>query len=367
MDHSTHVVVLLTGATEGNTPLETAATTQTDDVQLDVWAWGSPQGTPYGLSPIGLNAASRFDPRGYYQLYQRLKSVRPDLLHVHPIAVGAGATVIASLLDIPVIKTEHNPHTAYGPVKTLINAASSTLREVVVSNSQATNDSFPHWERKLLNAANTTRAIIPYGTNLDRIDHAIDSRDPPELPSGFIIGSGGRLVPQKNLSTLIDAIAGLVAERNTDDIHLVLTGDGPRRVALESRARAQGVSDHVHFLGWLPDQADVYAFYNAIDVFAFPSHYEGFGMANAEAMAAGTPVITNDIPVLREVVGDAGVLVDASDEDCLIDALESLYDDSEQREALAQQARERIAKLFTASDAAEEYARLYEDITNGEL
>jgi len=360
MSRPIEVTVLLNGAREGNTPLETIANTNDKRVEIDVVAWGDVDGKPYGLNIKRLGANSRFDLQGYQDLFYYLNENEPDILHVHPIAIGAGATVIARILGIPVIKTEHNTHAHYGFLKSLVNGISNILQSTVVSNSQATADSFAKWEQILLQYCRTDHAVIPYGPNINTIDSCRQERSVPDLPEGIIIGGGGRLSAQKNLTTLIDAMELIVPDY--PNVHLALTGEGPKRDFLEQKVQQIGLTDNVHFLGWLPSQKDVFAFYEAIDIFAFPSLYEGFGMANTEAMATETPVVCNDIPVLREVVGDAGILVDATDEIELVEALERLVTDPDLRSELGKKARRRVEERYSITQSSKEYIDLYCDM-----
>jgi glycosyltransferase involved in cell wall biosynthesis len=143
------------------------------------------------------------------------------------------------------------------------------------------------------------------------------------------------------------------------DIQLVITGNGPKRAALEQLARDLNIENKVSFLGWLPERKDVYTVYNSSDIFLFPSYYEGFGVANVEAMATGTPVIVNDIPVLREVVGDAGLFVDATEPRQLADAIRELYDNPELRERLGEKARKRARTHFPLAKTVRKYNEVY--------
>ncbi|WP_136689052.1 glycosyltransferase [Halorhabdus amylolytica] len=364
MNDPVEVAVLLNGAREGNTPLETVANSEDERVEINIVVWKEVNGKPYGLDVTDLGAKSRFDLDGYRKLWQYLSEKRPDILHVHPIAIGTIATGMARSLGIPVVTTEHNSHTHHGKIKKVVNGITNAFRSVVVSNSQATADSFSTWEQRLLQLADTNQIVIPYGPNIARIDTCRREGSAPKLPEGTIIGAGGRLSAQKNLATLIDAFSCIQSKYSS--VHLVFTGEGPQRELLEEKVRSHGLTNNIHFLGWFPSQKDVFSFYDAIDIFAFPSHYEGFGMANAEAMAAETPVVCNDIPVLQEVVGDAGILVDATDENELADALERLIENPDLRSELGERARKRIEDTYSITRSAKEYADLYCDIAGRE-
>jgi glycosyltransferase involved in cell wall biosynthesis len=145
-----------------------------------------------------------------------------------------------------------------------------------------------------------------YRRSMILIEHGLDTPVPTrsraavrrlfDLPSSQqIILSVGRLATQKNQDVLIRALTCL------PQAHLVLAGAGPRQEALHALAVTLGVDDRLHLLGALPaeDIADLYA---AADLFAFPSTWETFGLAAAEAAMAGMPMVVADLAVLREVL-----------------------------------------------------------------
>jgi glycosyltransferase involved in cell wall biosynthesis len=151
----------------------------------------------------------------------------------------------------------------------------------------------------------------------------------------------GTIRKQKNIPRLIQAFGVLRAEfENHPDyryLRLIIIGDelsknpSVRRAVLETR-----MEPVVRFLGFVPSET-LRVFYRAAAVFAFPSLYEGFGLAPLEAMACGTPVVASDIPPLVEAVGDAAELVSP---DNVFDIARGL------REVLCDQERRR--KMITA-------------------
>ncbi|HXR10489.1 MAG TPA: glycosyltransferase family 1 protein, partial [Candidatus Acidoferrales bacterium] len=119
----------------------------------------------------------------------------------------------------------------------------------------------------------------------------------------------GTIRPQKNIPRLIEAFAVLRAEleRHPEyhDLHLIIIGDDISKNPSVRRAVAQArMEPAVRFLGFVPLET-LRVFYRAAIAFAFPSLYEGFGLAPLEAMACGTPVVASDIPSLVEAVGNA--------------------------------------------------------------
>lgn len=118
------------------------------------------------------------------------------------------------------------------------------------------------------------------------------------VPAGLLLGCLGRLHPQKNVGFALQVLAGIPGAE------LLIAGGGPEEGRLRELASQLGVSDRVHFLGPLSG-ADLPRFYRCLDILLFPSIYEGFGRVLVEAMAAGTPVVSSDIAIAREVAGTA--------------------------------------------------------------
>jgi glycosyltransferase involved in cell wall biosynthesis len=123
----------------------------------------------------------------------------------------------------------------------------------------------------------------------------------------------GTIRPQKNVPRLIEAFAVLRSDLEGHpefkDLRLIIIGDELSRYPAVRRAVAETRTEPlVRFLGFVPFET-LRVFYSAASVFAFPSLYEGFGLAPLEAMACGTPVVASDVPPLVEAVGDAAELV----------------------------------------------------------
>ncbi len=104
----------------------------------------------------------------------------------------------------------------------------------------------------------------------------------------------GRLLEHKNVDVLLRAIAVLKTTR--PNITCVIVGDGPQRTALEQLAATLKLEQNVQFVGFLPENSQVYGYMKASSVFVSPSTREGFGLTVIEANACGLPVVTIDHP-----------------------------------------------------------------------
>ncbi|MHB1004887.1 MAG: glycosyltransferase family 4 protein [Chloroflexota bacterium] len=175
------------------------------------------------------------------------------------------------------------------------------------------------------------------------------------LPERFILFLG-TIEPRKNLDTLVEAFGRL--KRSGLPHGLVLAGAkgwqwGPVFAAVERL----GLARDVFFPGYVPyDEQPLW--YNASELFVYPSLYEGFGFPPLEAMACGAPVIASGTSALPEVVGDAGLLVDPRNVDSLAEAMHHVLNDADQRERMRALGVAR-ARAFTWEEAARQTAAVY--------
>jgi glycosyltransferase involved in cell wall biosynthesis len=217
---------------------------------------------------------------------------------------------------------------------------------------------------------NTKRDIVQhYGvepTKVDMIHYGLDPifkplpaesierfRSEKGLPDRFILFVG-TLEPRKNVARLIEAYARLPENRPA----LVLVGGkGWLYDEIFHRIRALGLEDEVLFAGYVPAEQLPY-WYNAAELFVYPSLYEGFGLPPLEAMACGTPVMTSSVSSLPEVVGRAGCLVDPLDAEALTYAMHRLLRDPDERAKMSEAGLAR-ARAFSWRDAAQKTVETY--------
>lgn len=135
--------------------------------------------------------------------------------------------------------------------------------------------------------------FIPNGIDTERFRFQPEIREQVRRELGvggnFVVGNIGRLCYQKNQGFLLDVLAELLKSR--PESILLLVGDGEDRASLEEKAKRLGIEAQVIFYG---TSTQVERLLWAMDVFAFPSRFEGLGIAALEAQAAGLPVVCSE-------------------------------------------------------------------------
>jgi glycosyltransferase involved in cell wall biosynthesis len=272
------------------------------------------------------------------ELVRILRRLRPSVAHV--MDVWPQAVVAARLARVPrVLLTHHTPELP--------------RRDNLAGRA---------WQRlgwlarpEVIYTSETDRArdgrrpshVVALGIDLDRFDGA-----EPALRSsgGPLVGNVARLAPQKDHRTLIEA-ARLVPEAE-----FVVASDGELRGELERLADGS----RVRFLGARDDVPAVLA---SLDVFAFPSLFEGLCLAVIEAQAAGVPVVATPVGGIRETVvdGETGLLVPTGDPAALAGAIRRLLEDRAAAKAMAAEARRRVRERFSVETMVERTVRLYRE------
>lgn len=167
------------------------------------------------------------------------------------------------------------------------------------------------------------------------------------------IGVVGRLDDNRDYSTLIRAIAILRDQDVT--VELWLIGEGSHRPQFEALVAKLLLADRVKFLGSCTDIAELLA---QLDLYVWPALIlEGFGIALAEAMAAGVPIVATDVGACREVLegGRLGRLVAPQDPSALAEGIREVLADPETAAQRALLARERALRDFSVESMAEAY------------
>ena len=110
-----------------------------------------------------------------------------------------------------------------------------------------------------------------------------------------------------------------------------------------------------------PDDEEIINLYKYAKAFVFPSLYEGFGLPPLEAMAIGMPVLASDIPVLREICGNAAYFFNPYDVEGMAKAIYKVVTDESLRRSLIERGKERV-KFFDSESTIDQHVKLYKKI-----
>lgn len=287
-------------------------------------------GATFVPTPIG-KGWRFFDPRTVRRLRAAVGGA--ELVHAHglrPSIAAAGARTDRQ----PLVVTWHNAvlgSAAHRRVLARGEAVVARRSDLILGASQDLAD------RALeLGARNARLTMLPAPGLAPVTASRVAIRDQLGVEDGALVLTVARLVPQKQLHLLVDAIAML--NREHVNVTAVVVGGGRLHDELANQAHRTGA--RLHLLGERHDIADLLS---AADIFALSSAWEARSFAVQEAMLTGCPVVVPKVGGLPELVGDAGVVVAPDDAAALATGIRTLVADPARRSSLAAAARARAA------------------------
>ncbi len=328
-----------------------------------------------GVSLTVLSAAG--GRRGWFrQLRSRLQADRPDLVHTSLFEADLCGRAAAARLRLPVVSslvTERYgsahldaPHLRRTKVRAaqLADIATARLTRRLHAVSPHIADTMAHHLRYPRSRIDVVARGRPRSMSLTPSTETAGGRQESDLrdelglsPTAPVVLALARHEQAKGLDLLLDAWADVA--KSMPDTHLLVAGrEGAHTDLLRSRRRDLGIEDSTHLLG---HRDDVDALLGLADGFVLASRREGSPGALLEAMAVGTPVVVNDLPQVRDVVGpDEACIVDATKPAMLAAAIGDVLTDRSATRLRAERARERFLQDFTIEASADGMADFYQ-------
>lgn len=296
---------------------------------------------------------SVYNPRYIIKLCKYIKEF--DIVHTHNTSPQY-FVAIARLFTrsrAKLVTTEHNTHNRRRDIwgAKLIDKFIYRRYDSIITISQKATDNLIDFLSGSIEAI-----TIENGINIQQYKNAIDADVKKELsiPNNTVLVTqvaGFRV--QKDQDTVIRALKHL-----PEHIHAAFVGDGERRGVCESLCEELGISNRVHFFGLRSDVPEVL---KSSDIAVMSSHWEGFGLAAVEGMAASKPMIASDVQGLREVVGGAGILFEKGDDKALANEIIKLIEDKDYYNTVSKACQER-AKQYDINIMVEGYYQEYQKL-----
>lgn len=302
------------------------------------------------------------DPRAFCWVHRLIRDGGYDVVHGHSLEslVVLAALNSARRLQIPALLTKHS--------MTVRASRPAAANRVALAIEQAVARRLTQGLIVLSGAG--AEEMANAGVPVHRLHGGVDQeRWWPDAEAGrrtradlgwhddhLVVGYLGRLVGSKGVPDLVEAAASLMAADTR--IRLLIVGDGPLRQAAAQRLQALGLAERAHLAGAVP-WLETPAYYNAMDIFAFPSYTEAFGLVVLEAAACGVPTVARRNAGTAETVRheETGVLIEGVEE--LRRQLGRLLGDEGLRHQWGRQARAMVEGAFSWPAVAEETATIY--------
>lgn len=286
-----------------------------------------------------------------------------DIVHAHLFPAFYWVSIASKLIaknKPKFVMTEHSTHNKRREKKYLrcVEKIMYSSYDKIISISQSVQDNLIRWLKPKPEDIKKF-IVIQNGINIEKFMEA-KPYNKAEINSKFtqdtkLICMVGRFSEQKDQTTLIKAM-----EKLPSDVHLLLVGEGPLKEKNQNLAKEIGVEDRVHFLGF---RNDVPRILRTVDIVVLSSHWEGFGLAAVEGMAAGKPVVASDVPGLRDIVQGAGMLFSKNDDQDFATKINKLLTKSSIYDEITKKCISKV-KFFSIEKMVESYVSLYKELVN---
>jgi sugar transferase (PEP-CTERM/EpsH1 system associated) len=309
-----------------------------------------------GVDVIDLCMSSKLDFLVFLRLCRLLRQFQPHLLHTHMFHANLLGRLAGRITGVPfIVSTEHTMGQENWS-RRLLNRITSHLCDRVIAVSQSVGT----FASRVIGIEADRIVVIPNGIEVEKFQssltpaqarHRIGLSDETD-----VVGTVGTLRRVKGTEILLQAFSQLFPR--WPQAKLLIVGDGPEREHLQQMTQRAGLDHSTIFTGERRDVADLLA---AMSVFVLPSHWEGFGLAVVEAMAAGLPVVATRVGSLPEVISEreTGLLVSPADPTAMASAIEYLLNNPQLRSKMGRAGRQRAKTRYSREQMVAKTEELY--------
>lgn len=311
-----------------------------------------------GVRVLSVGMRTKLDFFALWRLERILKEEAVQMLHTHLFHADILGRLAAAKAGVrAVISTAHVVEGRFRPWRHWVERATSHLVDAEVCVSEAVrrymleHGCMPVEKLRVIwNGVDPARFAGPFDRASIRRSLGIRGDEP-------LLLSVGRLRRQKGHDIALRAFA--IISGRMPSARLLVAGDGPERKRLERLVRRLGLEGRACFIGQRRDVPELLA---AADCVLMPSRYEGFGLAVAEAMAAGRPVVASRVDSLMELIEDgvSGLLVEPEDPQALAEGALKVLGSSSLAQSLGARGKARVVERFTLQAMLKAHEELYE-------
>lgn len=314
------------------------------------------------------------------------KRKKYDVIHSHYWDGGYAGLLLAKMLDIPHIHTPHSLgklkkiemavdklpvqklkpmyryHVRIAIEQKIMNKADAVIVLCETSRIQILQHYIVDFEQ--LNVIYPGVDPEYFNTTKTKVDETIDIKRHSVLTIS-------RLVPAKGLDRVIEALALI---KNKVDSHVYMGGgshadiqsseEESTRAQLEEIVTKNKLDNRVHFIGFVPHDTTLPAYYRKADIFVLAGRYEPFGLTTLEAMACGTVPIVSDVAGSKEVIIDGlnGFIIDTHDRKALAKLIQKLIEDKELRKKVSENAAFTMREHYAWDKLVDKFINLYKNL-----
>lgn len=306
------------------------------------------------------DSALPFDWKTVVQIRNYIRNNDIHIVHTHGYKANFYGLMATRFTQVPTIATCHpwteTDYSVKARLYTFLDKRWLKKMHRIIAISEEVRQKLPMRE---------SVAVIPNGIDLSRFNgrHQDDMlrQQLGFSSSDIIIGTIGRLVPEKGYRYLLDSMHELCKTHH--NIALIIVGDGPLVHQLKQQVKERKLESRVSFLGIRNDTPELLAI---MDIFVMPSLSEGLPMALLEAMAAGKPVVATAVGAIPQIIrdGDSGMLVPPQDIERLTTTLARLIQAPQKTQQIGEKARKEVETNYSSARMTQRYIEHYRQLLN---
>ena len=308
--------------------------------------------TPVKLHQI--SCRGNHDPTILLRLLWTVRAIKPHIIQTWLPQMDVFGGLAAKLAGVPFVLSERSSAMAYpASWKNWLRKVVGGQATAIVANSEGGAN---YWQSR---ARTGVLQVIRNGLAVDCI-RAINSADPAQVglpPDVRLILFAGRLNPEKNIETFLEALEGILESR--PDCSALLFGEGPLRTSVLARIKGMKACARVQLLAFTDE---LWSWMRRASVFVSLSRFEGNPNTVLEAMAIGCPLVVSNIAAHREILDESMAhLCDGGSVSSVAAAIQSVLENSSAAATRAELACAHASE-WSIAEAARQYIQLYKTL-----
>jgi len=310
------------------------------------------------INYINFEMNSKFQIVALLRLFTFIKRTNPTILHAFLFHANISARIFGKIASVPIIISSRRSINLGGKTRVLINRLTNSFDDAIIAVSENVK------KKELKETHINSRKIIVLNNCVDAekfrpptIHERIDAKNFFHISTNsFIIGSVGRLHPDKNFTILLQVINKI--QYINPNLNVIIAGTGEQLNELEKQSAKLGLSNIVKLIGV---QKEISKLLWVYDIFVLTSLVEGSPNALLETMSSGLPVIATDVGGVPEIIknNQNGILIPKQDENALVEKIIQLMNNPELRTRLGKNAREFVLENHSIDNTVKNLENIY--------
>lgn len=279
-----------------------------------------------------------------FRLIKLIKVIKPDIVHTYMFSANSYGRIAAILTGVPIIVAAERNLPEIGKDKNIYQICCDKLLAIfsdgIICNSFKASDTL------VKKYSFNTKKVFTVHNGINVRDFLKEnSFNCKKQLASKVIGTIGRLYPQKNHKLFLDMAKAILDISGNSNIKFLIVGDGPLRNELEDHSERLGIENSVVFTG---ERSDIPELLQSMDIFVMTSLYEGMSNTIMEAMLAGIPVVATDVGGNSELVigGETGFLCQLNDPVALAEKIIGLIKNESKAKQMGENGRKRVMNEF---------------------